>query len=487
MKTVYRLVLCLLIPFHFGCAQSGGSSIPEKTDYGRLFIDAVNSDSDSQRKDIIRHIFSESAQSGTGQNRLLDLVKHMHDNFAPLEFHHSEIAEFHGRPGMSDVLHIYARKKGATMWTDIQFRVDPPPSHKLTSLGFIAEVAEPVYLPNGSIQHKETLAWLDKYIDKLHRDNALYGSITIAIGGTVQYAKHFGFSDADKKKAIDETTLFNLGSGNKMFTALCIAKLAEQGKLKYDDRVTKYLSGFSDMTKADKITIHHMLSHTSGLGEYWAGQNNEAMKKFTTINEHLSLVYQAGFQFDPGSEYGYCNSNYIVLGAIIEKVTGMDYYEFVDQTIYKPSGMSLSGSFTYGDKTKNLAIPLSRSDKNEWIEAQHGTRGSAAGGGYSNAHDILLFSKALKNHVIVKAETFSNMIADKTTGLKDAEGYGYGFILSKSGGQKAYGHGGTSKGVNFEFRYFPAEDITLVVFCNQDNGAYDDLKRNAIKLISGER
>lgn len=481
MKLSHKVLFFFLIPLHVSCAQS------EKSEYGRLFIEAVNSDSESKQMEIIRQIFSQPALSGTSGDKLLELVKRLHTNFAPLEFHHSEIVEFHGRSGMSDVLHIYARKKGAVMWTDMQFRLEPPPSHKLSSLGFIAEVAEPVYLPNGSIQQKETVDWLNKYIDKLERDNLLYGSITIAIGGKVHYARHFGFSDPDKKKAIDETTLFNLGSGNKMFTALCIAKLAESGQIKYDDKITKYLSGFSDLNKADKITIHHLLSHTSGLGEYWAGQNNEAMKKFTTINEHLSLVYQAGFQFDAGAEYGYCNSNYIVLGAIIEKVTGMDYYKFVDQTIYKPAGMYLSGSFTYGDKTKNLATPLSRNDKDEWIEAQHGTRGSSAGGGYSNAHDILLFSKALKNNAIVKAETFSNMLVDKTTGLKDAEGYGYGFMLSKGGGQTAYGHGGTSKGVNFEFRYFPAEDITLVVFCNQDNGAYDDLKKNAIKLITGER
>src|SRR5262249_19639633 len=136
----------------------------------------------------------------------------------------------------------------------------------------------------------------------------------------------------------------------------------------------------------------------------------------------------------------------------------------------------------------NTAMPLARGDKaTAWVEARHGIRGSSAGGAYSNCTDILKFSTALKNNLLLKKETFGNLVEIKNRGLTSTEDYGYGFIVQKHAQEITYGHGGTAGGVNFEFRYFPSEDISLVVFSNQNNGAYDDLKRNSIKLISGAR
>jgi CubicO group peptidase (beta-lactamase class C family) len=114
-------------------------------------------------------------------------------------------------------------------------------------------------------------------------------------------------------------------------------------------------------------------------------------------------------------------------------------------------------------------------------------RGSSAGGAYTRAVDMLKFSNSLRNYSLVSGATLKNMTTAKNSGLDAGEEYGYGFIIQKTGQETTYGHGGTSQGVNFEFRYFPGQKITLVVFSNQNNGAYDDLKRNTIKLISGAR
>ena len=100
---------------------------------------------------------------------------------------------------------------------------------------------------------------------------------------------------------------------------------------------------------------------------------------------------------------------------------------------------------------------------------------------------MLLFSQGLKTNAFVSPESLRNMVSNKTAGLKDPFPYGYGFIPQKNGNEISYGHGGIARGINLEFRYFPGPDITLVVFSNQDNGAFDDLKKNMIKLITGER
>ena len=137
----------------------------------------------------------------------------------------------------------------------------------------------------------------------------------------------------------------------------------------------------------------------------------------------------------------------------------------------------------------NIVSPLIRSEeKDKWVEVERGKgKGSSAGGSFSNVGDMLKFSFALRSGFIISKETLKNMIAVKNNNMAATEDYGYGFILMNSAQELSYGHGGTAKGANFEFRYFPKYDITLVIFSNQDNGAFDDLKRNAIKLITGDR
>jgi CubicO group peptidase (beta-lactamase class C family) len=302
----------------------------------------------------------------------------------------------------------------------------------------------------------------------------------------VLFEKYFGFADADGKVPVGRDTLFNIASGGKMFTALAIAKLAESGRLGYHDSIGKYVDGFADKAGVERITIRHLLSHTSGIGEYWPGRQDAAVLGAASTADHLRIVLQAGLAFAAGSGYAYCNSNYIVLGAIIEKVSGRSFHGFVEQEIFRIAGMSASGYLPHG--APGTAAPLMRDGTgNGWTEAPHGIRGSAAGGAYANAADMLKFSNSLRNYALVSGATLREMTTPKNGGLAAGEDYGYGFIIQKSAQETTYGHGGTANGVNFEFRYFPGEKITLVLFCNQNNGAYDDLKRNAIKLISGER
>lgn len=240
-----------------------------QTDYGELFIRAINSSSETEQREIISKIFSQSALSEVGIDRLFGLVKQLHNSYAPLEYHHSETLSFNKPEGTSQIMHIYAKKDGDVMWQDFQMRLDHEPPYKLKTIGFIAEVSEPIALPNGSIEQKQTLDWLNDYIQTLNSKYNLYGSVLIAKGNNILFEKYFGFADQERTIPINPNSLFGMASGGKMFTALCIAKLVEDKKLDYNDHITKYIDGFSDKTKADKITIHHLLTHTSGVEHYW--------------------------------------------------------------------------------------------------------------------------------------------------------------------------------------------------------------------------
>jgi CubicO group peptidase (beta-lactamase class C family) len=474
------ILFLLLLNAHLLSQDSWG-------DFGAQFIKAVNSDSESEQKEIIANIFSQSAINEVGMDRLYSFIKRMHSDYAPLTYHHSETLSFNKPDGTSYIMHIYAKKEGELMWQDFQMRLDPEPPNKLKTIGFIAEVSEPITLPNGSIEQKETLDWLESYIQNLNSQYELYGSILIAKGNVILLEKYFGFADQEKTISINSNSLFGMASGGKMFTALCVAKLVEEKKLKFDDHITKYIDGFSDSAKADKITIHHLLTHTSGVEHYWWGQKSDAFNNAVTINDHLIMVFEAGLKSDAGKEYEYNNSNYILLGAIIEKVSGKDYFTFVKENILDKAGMNNSGYFNNG--TNNTVSPLIRSEnKDNWIGVERGKgKGSSAGGSYSNVTEMFKFSNALRSGLIVSKETLKNMTSVKNNNMVVTEDYGYGFIIQKFENELSYGHGGTAKGVNFEFRYFPKSDITLVIFCNQNNGAYDDLKKNTTKLITGTR
>jgi len=490
-KIILTLLIILLNTINCRSQNDRQSTKPENTvrdDIGKLFIEAVNSSSVDEQKEIIHKIFSEAALKEPGEEKLMGLIDAVKTNLGQAEYHSSEVAEITMGDGSSrSVMHLFAKSKDSKNWKDLQLILDPDDSGRILKLAFIAEVTEPVYLPNGSIEQSQTLEWLNNYVNRLQNKDSFYGSILIAKGSDIIFEKYAGYSNPETGTVFDNNTLFNMASGGKMFTAIAIAQLAEKGQIKLSDKVETYFPDFADKNKLNKVTIHHLLNHSSGIAEYWTINNTEAISEFTQTKEYLPLIYEAGFSFEPESEFGYSNSNYILLGLLVEKVSGQSFYDYVRQNIFLTAGMESTDYYTYGTAGIPLAIPLDRKE-NIWAETKHGIKGSPAGGCYSTNADMLKYSQSLKSNKLISAGMLSEITKEKTSGLKDATGYGYGFELYKYGREGiSYGHGGMAGGVNFEYRYFPEFDITLIISCNQNNGAFDDLKKNAVKLITGDR
>jgi len=456
---------------------------------GSRFVEAVNSADTALQEAVSKEVYAPATLEKMGIQRIVAHFQRLHETYAPLEYHHSERLEFVKPGGTLYRLHIYARKQDEVMWSDFQFYLEPAPPHRIDQLVFVAEVAEPIALPNGSIEQRETLDWLRGYVEKLERENDLSGSILIAKGDEALFEKHWGFADLENARKISSETLFGLASGSKMFTATAIVQLMEQGKLKLTDKLTDYFPDFPNRAWAERVTLKHLLSHTSGIAEYWTKENEPAMLRFGHWHEYLPLIYKEGFRYEPGTESYYSNSNFMLLGAIIEQASGQDYYQYIGEYILKKAGMTRSGFFDHDNGDLPLAMPYARQEGGGWKNnrAKQFKKGSPAGGCYSNAADMLLFCKALKNNKLVSVEGLKLMTTDWAAGVKDAQPYGLGLILERHAQEPTYGHGGTAGGVNFEFRYFPRMDIALLIFNNQNNGAYDDLKRNVLKLISGAR
>src|SRR5256714_3624174 len=196
---------------------------------------------------------------------------------------------------------------------------------------------------------------LDAYLADLVTENKLSGVVLVAKDGVTVTSKAAGIANKATNAPIDLNTKFNLGSMNKMFTAIAIAQLAQAGKLSFTDTVGKHLPDYPNKEVADKVTIHQLLTHTSGLGMYFGEKFKEQREKLVTVAAHLPLFAADPLAFPPGEKFQYSNAGYMLLGAIIEKVAGQDYYSYVQEHIYKPAGMNDTGFYDPAKETSHLA------------------------------------------------------------------------------------------------------------------------------------
>lgn len=492
-----NLVLALLCSLFLSAMTADGPANPDtlpaesRRDVeaaGAALVEAINTPDDAARAAAIAKIIDADLLARVGAERIEAQFKRLHETYGTLEFHHADLSEGKQGNNIRRVLHVFAKSDKSGRWHDFQVRVQPEAPNRLREIVFIAEVSEPVYLPNGDFSDPGTSKWFDSYIDGLVAKEKLSGSVLLAVGDRAVFERYFGFADAAQKVPMTPHTRLNLGSGNKMFTALAIMLLEEQGRLRLDDPISKYFADFPDKEAADKITIANLISHTSGVGEYWTEETREAVRAADGAKDLKALVYQAGIRFPAGEQYAYSNSNFVLAGLIVEKASGQDYDVFVRDTITGPLGMHDTDTFRMDGDDPTLAERLTR-DGDHWKPLPKGKRGSPAGGGYSTPRDILAFAQALEAGRIVPRDTLARMTSSQTpSALRDpANDYGFGFILGRAGRNPYYGHGGITGGVNFEFRHYPSLDATLITFCNQDNGAYDDLRRTAEKLLTGVR
>jgi len=300
------------------------------------------------------------------------------------------------------------------------------------------------------------------------------GDVLISGRGHGVFNAAYGYANREQKTPNTLTTRFRLGSMNKMFTAVAIAQLAEQGKLSFDDKVGKLLPDYPNKDVASKVTIHHLLTHTSGLGSYWNAKFDARRATIKTVADYLALFADEPLLFEPGARFEYSNSGYIVLGAIIEKVSGQSYYDYVREHIYKPAGMKNTDAYQITEATPNLAMgytSLGPDDKpasgprHENIDSRP-NRGGPAGGGYSTVEDLLRFATALSDHKLLSAKSTELL----TTGKVDmGRGkYGYGFGEQQMNGYRIYGHNGGAPGIGSDLSILPEPGYVAVVMTNYD-------------------
>lgn len=357
---------------------------------------------------------------------------------------------------------VLLQEKGSDTVARLEVKVsagEPPKilSSKLEAIPRPADLAIP------RLKQAEALAALTARAGELAKKDEFAGVVLVARHGEVLLQKAWGAANRETGAPATLDTRYRLGSMNKMFTSVATLQLVEAGKLSLDETVGKILPDYPNKDVASKVTVRHLLTHTGGTGDIFGPEFDKNRLTLREHGDYLKLYGSRGLTGEPGATFDYSNYGFVLLGAIIEKVTGMSYYDYVRSRIFQPAGMTSTDSLPETEAVPNRSTGAMK-DNGGWVPNTDTLpwRGTSAGGGYSTAGDLLRFAQALESGKLISKAS----LAAATTPYK--EHYGYGFGIQGEGPLRRYGHGGGAPGMNGELLVFPQLGYVVICLSNLD-------------------
>jgi len=328
---------------------------------------------------------------------------------------------------------------------------------------------------------QDTNARFEQIIQYYVSNHQFMGSVLVAKGDQTLLDRGYGSADLEWNVPNSPTGKFRLGSITKQFTAACILLLEKRGKLNVQDPVKKYVPDAPPSW--DKITIYHVLTHTSGVPNFTNFpdyRSSEAMA--TTPQQLLDRFKNKPLDFEPGTKWSYSNSGYVLLGYIIEKVSGGSYQRFLQENIFNPLGMKDSGY------DSNSAVILHRvsgytrgPDGIENAGYINMTVPFSAGGLYSTTEDLLRWHRGLFGGKVLSAASLQKM----TTPFKN--NYAMGLMVETHHGRRVISHGGGIEGFNTAASYWPDDKLSVIVLANLNGQAPDEIANDLAAVVHGEQ
>ena len=342
----------------------------------------------------------------------------------------------------------------------MMFEFEPEAPHGMVGIRIDEDTGESSIEP--AKNETDLATKTEEFVGKLAASDDFSGVVLIARNGEPVYQHAWGFADKEKKILNTLDTKFNIGSMDKSFTALAIHRLAEQGKLNFTDPIKSFLPEYPN-TEAAKVTIQQLLDMRSGIGDFFGERFIAARKeKIKSLQDYFPLFADKPLEFEPGTKNRYSNGGYIVLGAIIEHITGIDYYEYIKKELLIPVGMTNTDWYERTALPANCAFGYTYSTGNGRDSMRHlntellPQKGSSAGGGYSTAYDLLLYTKALQG------STFAPKSFEMSNGMGIA--------------------GGTA-GVNAALEWNKRSGYVIVVLSNYDPPVAEKITKQIRRLL----
>ena len=299
------------------------------------------------------------------------------------------------------------------------------------------------------------------------------GAVLVTRDGKTLFEGAYGLADREKNIPNTPQTQFRAGSMYKMMTAVATLQLVQEGKLRLDATVGTYLPDYPNADVKSKVTLHHLLTHTGGTGDIFGPEFNANRLQLRNVSDYIQLYGTRGLQFTPGAQHVYSNYGFILLGAIIERVTGKSYDDHVGPRVLAPAGMTSTGTAPEDSLVPGRAVGYMRQGSPVGPLVSNAPtlpyRGSPAGGGYSTVGDFASFAVSVRDGKLLDP-THTTMLYTGKVQVNQAGTikYAYGFMDRILGGRRWVGHGGSAAGMNGELLLEPSGGHVIVVLTNFD-------------------
>lgn len=351
-------------------------------------------------------------------------------------------------------------------WRDGEMReelrtltIGPGPTPSLTIMGERQPVAR--------LGRAAALAGLEARVRQLTAAGRFSGTLLIARRGRVLFQHAYGEADRARHVRMRLDTRIRTASLAKMFTAVAALQLVARGRISLDGTVGDYLPDYPNREIAAKVTIRQLLTHRGGTGDVetidvdWNGDQ----ARFRTLADYVAAYGARAPGFEPGTRIEYSNYGFILLGRILEVVTGRDYDAVIEENVFRPAGMTRSGFAPETVSVPGRAIPYTRRE-GRWVDilSRYPWRGLPAGGAYTTAGDLFRFAAALQSHRLLPPD----LLRQATTPQNGEGWYGFGFVTAGEGRERRFGHGGDFPGSNAWFFIHPETGWVTIALSNLD-------------------
>jgi D-alanyl-D-alanine carboxypeptidase len=369
----------------------------------------------------------------------------------------------------STKLTALVQERDSDQFARLSIEVEAAAAHRVTHLE-VRAISRPAEFALSRLSQSDLIAVLRAKLEKDTAAGKFSGAALLAKDGKAVFTGVYGLADRERKIPSTLNTKFRIGSMNKMFTAVAILQLVQAGKISLNDLVGKYLTDYPNKDIATRVTVYQLLTHTGGTGDFFGPQFDAHRLELKTLRDYVKLYGERAPEFEPGSRWEYSNYGFLMLGLIVERVSGKNYYDYVNENIYGPAGMTSTGSFPEDQVVPDRSIGYTQFD-GEALRPNTDTlpyRGTSAGGGYCTVEDFLRFANALINHKLLTSQSTDLLTTGKVdtpTGAK----YAFGFMdLDPGTSLRHFGHGGGAPGMNGDLQIFPQTGYVIVVLSNLD-------------------
>ena len=334
-----------------------------------------------------------------------------------------------------------------------------------------------------SVNAQDKSQKIDELVNKYHEYGQFSGSVLVSEGGNVIYKKGIGYANAEWNIPNEPDTKFRLGSITKQFTSMLIMQLVEKGKINLEGKLSDYLPYYRKDI-GDKVTIHHLLTHTSGIPSYTElpGFTKDEVRNPYTVKQVIEKFCSGDLEFEPGTEWKYDNSGYFILGAVIEEVTGKPYEAVLEENILNPLGMNSTG-YDHSEKIIEKRASGYHKAGLEIINAPYMDMSLpyAAGSLYSTVEDLYIWDRALYTDKLVSSESKGKMF----TPCMNNYGYGWSIREKEFGGEnkKVISHSGGIFGFTTLILRYTDDKNLIVLLCNVLPGAIDQLSKGIANIL----